>query len=203
MSEVLIVAKTQMRNALCVGGLCLETHSNLRLLNRGNRNQPEDTEFEIGQIWDIDFIDRNPVFPPHNEDIIVLGKNYLRDIENISEYILDNNLINWDGGSDLLFEGLLNWTDNGSGYCTQRTGYPPMSVGYWISDRDLSHYTTVYNKSRYRYSDNRSLTFKGLVDPIDTIPSGTIIRVSLSRPKDIRDVGEEESFLQLSGWFID
>jgi hypothetical protein len=41
--EVIIVSKTHMSNAACVGGLVLSNNRYVRLLNPGNYNQPTDT----------------------------------------------------------------------------------------------------------------------------------------------------------------
>jgi hypothetical protein len=90
--EVLIVSKTQMKSAVCVGGLLLDYDANIRLLNPGNRNQPEDTDFEIGQIWDLRFIKRNPLHLPHTEDRIILEKNHLRNIENVYNFLIERNI---------------------------------------------------------------------------------------------------------------
>ena len=84
--EVLIIAKTHMSNAACVGGLLLEYNANIRLLSPGNRNQPEVTEMEIGEIWDCRFIKRDPIEEPHLEDRIILSKKHLRTISNIDKH---------------------------------------------------------------------------------------------------------------------
>ena len=56
--EVLIVSKTHMTNAVCVGGLVLADNRYVRLLNPGNYNQPTDTDFEVGEVWDLTFTNR-------------------------------------------------------------------------------------------------------------------------------------------------
>ncbi len=54
MERVLIVAKTRMSSGVCVSGLTRSSKS-IRLIPKGRFNQPIDTEFEVGQAWDIDF----------------------------------------------------------------------------------------------------------------------------------------------------
>lgn len=198
--NVLIVSKTKMRNAVCVGGLLLPYNANIRLLNPGNRNQPEDTDFEIGQIWDMRFIKRNPITPPHYEDRIILEKKRNGQIENISNLIKERNLIDWTESPTELFGKKLLWTDRGTGYCTEKNGFPKQSVGFWVSDQDLELYQS-YGKYRYRYSSDYHFPYVGLQNPIDKIPAGTIIRMSLTRPADVKGDGLIASWLQLSGWY--
>lgn len=50
MTKVLIVGKTHMKDAVCIGGINLETKRGIRLLSQGDLNQPLDTQFNIGQI---------------------------------------------------------------------------------------------------------------------------------------------------------
>lgn len=69
--DVIIVSKTQMSNAVCVGGL-LENGRSVRLLTRNGHNQDTDTQINIGHIYSITFSERHDKRPPHIEDI--LGK---------------------------------------------------------------------------------------------------------------------------------
>ena len=55
MERVLIVAKTHMKNGVCVSALTRNTNRHLRLIPPGRLNQPYNTQFEIGQTWDIEF----------------------------------------------------------------------------------------------------------------------------------------------------
>ena len=198
--EVLIVSKTSMNNNMCcVGGLVLENNQSVRLLNRGNRNQPEDTPLQIGQVWNINFIPRNPIQPPHVEDIIVLQKTFVRNQNNLSTFIQDRGLVNWNGSINNLFDGLLSWTSGGSGYVNADAGqFPTRSTGYWIANQDLEMYES-YGSPRYRYSNDRAVKFKGYQDLLNTIPAGTLIRVSLTRAYPIN--GINGCWLQLSGWY--
>ena len=198
--EVLIVSKTHMANNACVGGLVLNNNRYIRLLNRGNQNQDITTDFEIGQVWDIRFINRSPLTPPHVEDVIVLEKTLIKTQKNLATFINGQNLIDWRGHIENLYDSLLSWTPNGSGYIDYHHNPPIKSVGFWISDNDLRRYES-FETNRYRYNMNRNLKFVGFQDPIDVIPAGTIIRVSLTR--NFKTNGTEGCWLQLSGWYID
>ena len=48
--DVIIVSKTHMTTAACVGAIST-SGKYLRLLNDGGYNQPIDTEFEVRQVW--------------------------------------------------------------------------------------------------------------------------------------------------------
>lgn len=204
--EVLIVSKTHMSTMACVGGLVLNTHRFIRLLNQGNYNQPGDTDFDVGDIWDINFVNRVPVHPPHIEDVIITSKIYLRKIDSIREYLTNHNLISWNGHINSLFGGLLHWTNNGAGYIPVNGQLPSQSVGFWISDRDLIK-SEFNQRVRYRYANGnnyRNISYVGYQDTIHTIPAGTILRVSFSRifPPDNSPITAPKGYyLQLSGWY--
>lgn len=204
--EVLIVSKTHMSSMACVGGLVLNTHRFIRLLNHGNYNQPGDTDFNVGDIWDINFVNRVPVHPPHIEDVVITSKNYLRSIESINNYLIENNLVNWNGHINNLFDGLLQWTNSGTGYIPVNGTLPSRSVGFWISDKDLIR-VEFDQKVRYRYPNGnnyRNISHVGFQDTIETIPAGTILRVSFSRifpPDNSTITAPKGYYLQLSGWY--
>lgn len=68
--EVLILSKTHFGNNVCVGGMVLSNNQYVRLLNPGGWYQFADTEFDIGDIWDIRFSASTSLKEPHNEDVI-------------------------------------------------------------------------------------------------------------------------------------
>ena len=202
--RVLIVSKTRMQHGVCVGGMEMDTGRYVRLMERGNHYQPSDTPFEIGQVWNLRAIDRNPVQAPHVEDIIVLEKTQVDQVQDMATYIRSRNTIDYTGGFDGLFDGLVRCTSAGTGYVPADGPMPKRSVGFWVSDRPLvlSH---NYNKSKYVYSpwpEARKLSYVGFYDPIAEIPAGRIIRVSLSKlyspPDGTAPIGY---YLQLSGWY--
>lgn len=195
--EVLIVAKTHMSNAACVVGLLLEYNANIRLLSPGNRNQPEVTEMEIGEIWDCRFIKRDPIEKPHLEDRIILSKKHLRTISNIDKLIRERNLVDWKGSPKKLFNGQIEFDDQGRGYFDEEEEIPDMSVGFWETDTALIKSTDNYGKVRYTYEGNKtySLPYVGYAKSINRISKGTICRVSLTR------IFKGKYWLQLSGWY--
>lgn len=203
--EILITSKTHKGKAACVGGLILKDNRMVRLLNPGNWDQYGDTDLNVGDIWDIQFTDRKDVEPPHIEDIIIQDKKYLRNIGDISQHLLNCGVTIYSGSPTNIFNGRLGWTGSGSGYVSGTINLPANSVGFWISDKDLTlesdgeHYK--YPASRL-YPKGKQFKYVGFETAIPVISSGTLMRISLARwwkqpDKDI----EERCYLQLSGWY--
>lgn len=202
---VIILSKTQMNNnQVCVGGLTLKGRY-VRLLDEDGHNQPENTDLEPKQAWEIEFTERPHNVPPHVEDIIVKNKarkGSLKDDITIKDFIEKRKIPIWRGHPDNLFDNLIQWTASGSGYIDEDGGVPEHSVGFWISDRDLRK--KEYKGVRYQYPSSsgwRSIKYKGLDEPVEVIPAGTLIRVSLARWKSFEEDETPKCWLQLSGWY--
>ena len=187
----------------CIGGIS-EKGEYVRLLTEGGENQQETTELLPCQVWDIDYVKREHIFPPHIEDVIVRAKTFkytLDDESKVIEIIKKLEAPVWAGSPNSLFDGKIKWTNNGSGYINN-PDIPSHSVGFWIPDNDLTK--NEYNGIRYshHYEEGwRSLKFVGYEDPVDKIPAGTLLRVSLARWWKPDGIDEERCYLQLSGWY--
>ena len=199
--RVLIVAKTRMQGAACVGGLCLDTNQSVRLLQRKGLNQPLTTDYDVGQIWDLGFDPSELCAPPHIEDVLVYRRHYVGQVSNLRDFLLAR-IQPWWGGIDQLFNGVLQLTANGSGYISRRTGIPSASVGFWLPDRPIER-VQIGGRMRYRYRDAQRellLPYVGFSSKGD-IPPGALLRVSLARLWRPDETIEERCYLQLSGWF--
>ncbi len=203
--EVLITSKTHKGKAACVGGIVISSNRFVRLLNPGNWDQYADTNFNIGDIWDLSFTDRKDVEPPHIEDVINHSKRFLRTIDDFTDFIRTSGIVIYEGSPNRIFNGLLDWTTNGSGYIENKENLPDNSVGFWISDRDLvlnddnKHY--VY-QTENPFEKTKRFPYVGFEKKVNMIPAGTLMRISLARwwkPED-SDINER-CYLQLSGWF--
>lgn len=206
--KTLITSKTHKGKAACVGGLVMTNNRLVRLLNSGNWDQKADTDLNIGDIWDIDFYDREDVIPPHIEDVIIISKKYDRKIENISDFIINSGITIYRGSPKNIFNKRLGWTKGGSGYTENKKNLPVNSVGFWISNKDLILEERTDNKIYFVYeSDNRfdnNIRFKyvGFDSAVKRVPAGTLMRLSLARwwkPESIEM--KERCYLQLSGWY--
>ena len=201
--EILITSKTHKGNAACVGGLILENNRLVRLLKPENWDHYADTNLNIGDVWDVQFTDRKDPEPPHVEDIIVQNRKFVRNIGDITAYLLNCGVTIYRGAPSQIFDGYLGWTSKGGGYIGDRDNLPDNSVGFWIPDKDLTldgdgkHYN--YPSSRFIV---RRLPYVGFEPAIKIIPKETLVRVSLARWWKQPDVDiEERCYLQLSGWY--
>ncbi len=118
-----IVSKTRMRSSECVGGI-LSNGQFVRLLDSNGKNQPIGCDFEIGQIWEIEYQNSANCTPPHVEDILVTSSRFTGRIaakSDVATWIKSNfNDRIWYGSPDVLFDGLIQWTDSGSGYINRK-----------------------------------------------------------------------------------
>lgn len=211
MERVLIVAKTHMKNGACVSGLTRDTNKGIRLLNPDGFNQPANTPFDVGQVWELEFLPLSNPEPPHVEDVIVTEQRYVGDSSNVRKALLQRVPI-WKGDPKALFDGLLMF-ENTTSYISKSKGIPTCSTGYWLLDGDLtlteSYGKLYYITKRQVVSGNKlywvtlSIPYVGYAKPIQVIPAGTLVRVSLARwwPKS-GPVEERKCHLQLSGWYL-
>lgn len=200
--QVLIVSKTHLFGAYCVGGLTRNTNQNVRLMEPGGFNQPIDTAYEIGDVWELDFSPHPDVTPPHTEDVIVSQGNRLGHVHNIRETLLKRVCV-WRGEPANLFDGLIQFSPGRSGYIACGAKLPHGSVGFWIADKPLIR-EERFDKIRYHTSDYRfKVTYVGVADSIEAVPAGTMLRVSLARwwKPDDADIAQR-CYLQLSGWYL-
>ena len=192
-------------NNVFVGGMVLENKENIRLFNADGRLPYSNTEYEIGQIWDIDFQKVKDLRAPHNEDVIVNSQSYIRAIDNMSGFIKNSGVRIWRGSMDRLFDSRMLWAEAGAGYISElQRNIPTSSEGFWISDRQLNyepdgHY--LYLPST-RYGSKRKMKYKGLPRPPRSIPADALLRVSLAKWwKPEGAVDEKRCYLLLSGWY--
>lgn len=212
--NVIIVAKTHMSNSACVGGV-LASGRLVRLLNSKGYNQESDTSLEVGDVYAITFSERKSKRPPHVEDILVDTFEYKFTYSSIQKMVDElTHLLKvkiWNGGPETLFDGSLQWTRSGSGFISESGEIPENSVGFWVSNKPLARHD-YEGRVKYQYppvqkivfgnriSEWRSIPFVGFQVPVDIIPAGTLVRVSLAR---WWSPGEdpERCYLQLSGWY--
>jgi len=200
--EILIVAKTHMKNAFCVGAYDITNMKNVRLLTSREENQPLNTKFNIGQIWNIEYITRRNIINPHTEDVLVQKVEFVKSINNLVSFLIENVPI-WKGSPEIIFEGKINFPIGSSGFLEQKNSNLTSSVGFWVADKDLE-LTILEDKKHYFYFGEQvySFPFVGSIDKIETIPKGTLLRVSLTRwwsPNSTKF--QKRCYCQLSGWF--
>ena len=204
--RVLIVAKTRMGSGACIGGIT-QTGDSVRLISANmDAHDGAGLEYEVGDVWEIETTLALDITSPHVEDIIVHRKRRLPSFRNPIA-IIERFMPPVVGSPAELYEGLTQSTSNGSLYVAESGGIPSFSTTFWRADQPLVRDTTS-RRIRYRYSTGdggRTLTFVGYQEPIQMIPAGTLLRVSLAHrwQPDDGSVTEHRCYAQLSGWFLE
>ncbi len=201
--KVLIVSKTHMQDFACVGGLVMGTFENVRLLQDNGYPESRYTLYDVDDIWEIEFSPCPNLEPPHIEDVLVHQAKFVRQGHDIATGLLKVAQI-WQGSPELLFDGVLQFTKRGSGYVIAETGIPSRSVGFWQADKELSR-VIKEQKILYEYPSTAGvfrLPYVGFTKPLDKLPTGTLLRVSLARWWKHEGANEARCYLQLSGWYV-
>ena len=208
--KMLIVGKTRMYSGFCIGAITEKGHS-LRL--------DSDSEYEVGQIWDIEYTSMTQRKPPHTEDVIVNSKRYIKEFSVKDQIkVIESCMPPTIGHPQNLYEGLLQIDGQGGRralYIAEQNGVPSYSTTFWRPDEPLTClaeeelYGKRYKEDRvrrfYRYPAENggcTLAFVGFQDPLETIPAGTLVRVSLAGWWSKKSNVEERCYAQLSGWYL-
>ncbi len=160
--KVIIVAKTRMGSGACVGGLTFDGRSVRLIAADADINDHFNLEYNIGDVWDVDFRAQDTLLPPHVENIVVQSKRKMPPVQNVAP-LIEQHMPPLSGGLDMLFEGLTAHTKAGALYICERFGVPAASTMFWRPDRPLVR-DDDGKRIRYRYptADNgRTLTFVG------------------------------------------
>lgn len=203
--RVLIVAKTRRGTGACVGGLTHDGRSVRLVAADAVANEHAGLEYNVGDVWEIDAMPDPHIIPPHVENVIVRGARRTKRLDNL-ESVIRRFLPPVLGGPEGLFDRRLQHLPSGALFVAERTGLPARSTMFWVSDQPLLMDCEA-KRIRYRYSTpdgGRLLTFVGFQEPLEVIPAGVLLRVSLAhwwRPRDRPDE-ELRCHVQLSGWIL-
>ena len=207
--RVLIVAKTRMGGGACIGAITEKGESVRLIPYNADPHDGANNEYEVGDIWEITGAPETPLKPPHNENFVVRKKSRLhttkapKDLVSTIELLMPPKI----GHPRELYEGLLQNTESGRLHIAKQSGIPSYSTTFWRTDQPLT-LDTEKQRLRYRYPTENggcTFTFAGFQEPPETIPVGTLLRVSLAhwwRPEDKPEV-EERCYAQISGWFLE
>ena len=198
-------------NKVCIGGIDLDKSISVRLLDKnGHHETKEDCLYNILDIFEIEYLP-HPRPLPHSEDIRVSSRFKIGEIQDLSmlDILHKNNVQVYSGNIRNNFDGKLNCTNSGSLYISEDVDgrVPQNSTCFWICDEEIRR--KDYNgKIRYNYNDGTRqwgyyISYVGFVDnPVQVIPKGTLIRLSLAhwwKPQNSEN--EERCYLQISGWY--
>lgn len=201
--EIVILGNTRAGILLCVGGLIIESGLSLRLRRVDFPFCPTHTEFRIGKCFTVSYekID-NAENPHHVEDAIVHNSRFTREMngEEILMLLDRHKLVtdSEDPRDAFRFIGDTHpiQLDGEALYIPEAdTGRMRNSIGFWRSDRDLR-----FHNDRY-FGDNIRVKYVGRAEPIDTIKSGSVVRLSTSQLWKGKQFADRRSYVQLSGWF--
>jgi ATP-dependent DNA helicase RecQ len=204
--KVIIVAKTRRGGGACVGGITEDGRSVRLVAADAATNERAGLEYNVNEVWDVESRPDVNVLPPHIENIIVLRARRLKKSPHTIS-IIRRYLPPVTGATDVLFGGLAQASMGGALYLSEGTGLPGFSTQFWVPDQPLQ-LDFEGKRIRYRYptpEGGRTLTFVGFQEPVEVLPAGTLLRVSLAhwwRPKEKPDE-ELRCFVQLSGWFVE
>ena len=202
--QVLIVARTAMKDKVCVGGYDTTSKANVRLLNAHGRNQSSACDFQIGDLWDMTYSPRADCEAPHTEDVLVHSAQKKRRFgdQELIDFVARIRSLKQCGVQDL-FAHALKFEGTGAAHIC-REQVPDHSVCFWRTDAELVH-TRSYEKDKYHYVHgdiNLYLTYVGTDPTIEVLPAGSIARLSLARwwaPSG--SATPKRCYLQLSGWY--
>lgn len=204
MKTLLIVARTKMSNGVCVGGIDEETCESIRLHNEKGGNLPVDAPYEVGDRWTMLIVEKawNCREEPHVED--KQTKPHAK-VENVGAQGIVDFINSHDFGKQLTrgsldetFEGCLAFEER-KGFIT-RSKIPSFSTQFWVTDKELKLVKGYEGKPCYVYN-NVKISFVGFQKPMEAIPEGTLVRLSLANWWKKGGVEEERCYLQLSGWY--
>jgi hypothetical protein len=205
MTTVLIVSKTQMHNGICIGGIDEATGEFIRILDEHGTNLRSEAPYEIGDRWLMKVVTSWKVrSAPHTEDKQTSPISKINNIGN--QGIINFIRTHSDMFGNRLTHGSIRQTFNGclkfigTKNFINRENIPDFSTQLWIADKDLLHWE-AFHKCYYLY-ENIRIKFVGYQTPIDRIPAGTILRLSLANWWNGDGSGEDRCYLQLSGWYL-
>ena len=210
--RILIVSKTKMHaDYVCVGGVDIDNHTSVRLRSANGFNElSNECPYNIYEVWNIRYAFISNRSLPHSiEDVNVYQREKLGSIEqkDFLNYVQHSQVKIYEGEFTNVFDRCLQ-TDNGRSLFISKQNIPQRSTCFWISDKDMK-IDNYMGKVRYSYLIPNHITplklpYVGLeTNPIEIIPKGSLIRLSLAhwwKPGD-RNV-EERCYLQLSGYFL-
>ena len=204
--KVLIVAKTRMGGGACIGAITEDGKSVRLMPYNADSHDGANRVYEVGDVWEISAEPASQLAPPHTEDIVVYEKGRLREAKDLIGSI-ERFMPPIRGCPFGLYEGLLQATDDGTLYVTEKSGIPLYSTTFWRPDLSLER-DTEGRRIHYRYpTENGGCTFTyvGFEDrPLEVIPKDTLLRISLARPWRPKDRPNDElrCHAQISGWFL-
>ena len=199
MEKIVVVSRTRMRNGVCCGAINISTGEFVRMHNANGGNLPSNAPYQIGEVYDASYCRAWNARPkPHVEDKEIRSARKIGEMstDELVDFI-DRRVHVYSGRIDTIFEGSLDH----SAYSpfVGPNNVPNESVCFWRTDAPIQKYVFM-GKIKYRYKSN-NISYVGFQDPIDVIPAGTLLRMSLANWWAKDQYTEKRCYLQLSGWY--
>ena len=186
----------------CIGALRIRGWSAYRLkAPDGLFSWPVDCGINVGDILEVEGKRPSKTKNPHTEDFQV--ESY-RKVGEYGPELPDDICENCQVAESLsdLFEGRLRELGVDK-LGIEEDNVPGFSTQFWVPKNQLTLVWTQYKdeppKPYYKYR-TWVIPYKGVDDPVDVIPAGSLIRLSLAQwfpPK------APKCYLQLSGWWLE
>lgn len=216
--ETLIVSRTKFGQQRCIGGIILDQMKSVRLVQKDGSYWPDSSPLKVGGIWNLELQECASHEPPFFENVIALKGKQLREIDSIRNFLIANKEhqhlepIFWEGSVKDLYEGKVNFQSSNSRAFISVGNEPTMSTGFWTPSKDLVlqadkkhyQYITLANYMGFEVQEIQEIAYVGEDAPLQTIPAGSLCRVSLAKPiKPHPDFeGPNRLYVQLSGWYL-
>ncbi|MCY4466190.1 MAG: hypothetical protein OXE46_11710 [Chloroflexi bacterium] len=204
MTQVLVVCKTRMKQGLCLGGFTLPGKQKIRLLTADGQNQPTNTPFQVGEIWECLLDPVRDAQKPHTEDMRVLRQRRLRQMSDVKTCLLAE-LKQAPRRLGEAFNGTLRLTERGSAYVSESGDLPDFAHDFWQPtmglrlQRDGKRAYYVFEKAAPRPF---RLRYVGVDNCPKRIPPGSLLHLSLARPWQPKPTVEKRCYLQLSAVYV-
>ena len=170
----------------------------MRLLDRFGNHWSSNSPFRVGEIWSMRYRERVSA-RPHVEDVCVKEHRLMGRVAELKALVLER-VRPWCGGPEALFDGTVRSTKAGTAYIPWKGPLPGCSTAYWAPDEDLIR-QLIDTKVRFVLTGKGSikrLSWVGVQEPPERIPTGALVRVSLSR-RFGSETAPEGYYVQISG----
>lgn len=206
MIRVVVVGKTHMGKSppgYCIGALRIRGWAAYRLKAPGGAfSWPETCGINTGDVLEIEGKRPNELRNPHTEDFLV------ETYKKVGEYgptLPDDIYANCQVAERLsdLFEGCVRKLGTDRLGIEQGENVPNFSTQFWLPKNSLTlEWRQFQDKPRKAYYKYREwvIPYVGTDEPIDIIPAGSLVRLSLAQwfPPEA-----PKCYLQLSGWWLE
>ena len=190
MAQVLIVGKTKMGSALCLGGILLDSCRSVRLLPSRGLGHPPDKPICLGEVWNMELreVPASDITAPHTEDVRTIRG---RRIGRYSCSELLDKLNEYENAQTVhpkeLFDSQIRFSKSERGYVSPAHGLPRYSTGFWRFRKPLLSVSGDEATRFWFFDDDGTMLldvkYVGLEEDVpDVLEPGTLLRFSLANP---------------------